>query len=266
MSAASASSLPAALGRASAPRRSERVFASRSAPLRAAAEEGSRSFPSPTSPSRRVALASSVALTLVLLGACAVSPVMAYSDESETLADAIRAHRVVIVSKSYCPYCRAVKKLLAEQYPEVHPHVIEIDLDARVDMTEFQNAMAETYGQRTVPQVFIGAQRVGGSDDTFRAHVDGTLGRLLKDARRFDDSPAVPSPDGGRSTPADDDDDDDAPVERTQGETESEEDELARIQAEIAAWEAEGASEGDEAATAWPVATSGTDDDDDDDE
>ena len=34
-----------------------------------------------------------------------------------------------------------------------------------------------------------------------------------------------------------------------QGETESEEDELARIQAEIAAWEAEGASEGDEAAT-----------------
>ena len=98
-------------------------------------------------------MASSVALTLVLLGACAVSPVMASSDESEMLTDAIRAHRVVIVSKSYCPYCRAVKKLMAEQYPEVHPHVIEIDLDTRVDMTKFQNAMAETYGQRTVPQV-----------------------------------------------------------------------------------------------------------------
>ena len=136
---------------------------------------------------------------------------------------------------------------MAEQYPEVHPHVIEIDLDTRVDMTKFQNAMAETYGQRTVPQVFIGAERVGGSDDTFRAHVDGTLGRLLRDAGRFDDSPAARSADGGRSTPADDDDD--APVERMQGETESEEDELARIQAEIAAWEAEGASEGDEAAT-----------------
>ena len=192
-------------------------------------------------------MASYVALTLVLLGAGAVSPVMASSDESEMLTDAIRAHRVVIVSKSYCPYCRAVKKLMAEQYPEVHPHVIEIDLDTRVDMTKFQNAMAETYGQRTVPQVFIGAERVGGSDDTFRAHVDGTLGRLLRDAGRFDDSPAARSADGGRSTPADDDDD--APVERMQGETESEEDELARIQAEIAAWEAEGASEGDEAAT-----------------
>lgn len=248
MSAASASSLPAALG--SAPRRASRAFASRSTPLRAAAEEGSRSFPSTTSgsPTRRVAVASYVALTLVLLGACAVSPVMASSDESEMLSDAIRAHRVVIVSKSYCPYCRAVKKLMAEQYPEVHPHVIEIDLDTRVDMTKFQNAMAETYGQRTVPQVFIGAERVGGSDDTFRAHVDGTLGRLLRDAGRFDDSPAARSADGGRSTPADDDDDD-APVERIQGETESEEDELARIQAEIAAWEAEGASEGDEAAT-----------------
>ena len=207
----------------------------------------------------------SVALTLVLLGACAVSPVMASFDESEMLTDAIRAHRVVIVSKSYCPYCRAVKKLFAEQYPEVHAHVIEIDLDTRVDMTKFQNAMAETYGQRTVPQVFIGAERVGGSDDTFRAHVDGTLGRLLEDARRFDDSPAVPRPDGGRSDDDDDDDDDD-PVERTQGETESEEDELARIQAEIAAWEAEGASEGDEAATAWAVATSGTDDADEEEE
>ena len=240
MSAASASSLPAALG--SAPRRASRAFASRSTPLRAAAEEGSRSFPSTTSgsPTRRVAVASSVALTLVLLGACAVSPVMASSDESEMLTDAIRAHRVVIVSKSYCPYCRAVKKLMAEQYPEVHPHVIEIDLDTRVDMTKFQNAMAETYGQRTVPQVFIGAERVGGSDDTFKAHVDGTLSRLLRDAGRADVSPAVPSPDG---------DDDDDPVERTQGETESEEDELARIQAEIAAWEAEGDAEGDEGAT-----------------
>ena len=121
---------------------------------------------------------------------------MASSDESEMLTDAIRAHRVVIVSKSYCPYCRAVKKLMAEQYPEVHPHVIEIDLDTRVDMTKFQNAMAETYGQRTVPQVFIGAERVGGSDDTFRAHVDGTLGRLLRA-----DTPAVPSPDGDDDGP-----------------------------------------------------------------
>lgn len=193
-------------------------------------------------------MASSVALTLVLLGACAASPVMASSDESEMLTDAIRAHRVVIVSKSYCPYCRAVKKLMAEQYPEVHPHVIEIDLDTRVDMTKFQNAMAETYGQRTVPQVFIGAERVGGSDDTFKAHVDGTLSRLL----RADVSPAVPSPDG--------DDDDDAPVERTQGETESEEDELARIQAEIAAWEAEGDAEGDEGATGAVAAAPDADD------
>ena len=199
-------------------------------------------------PSRRVAMASSVALTLVLLGACAASPVMASSDESEMLTDAIRAHRVVIVSKSYCPYCRAVKKLMAEQYPEVHPHVIEIDLDTRVDMTKFQNAMAETYGQRTVPQVFIGAERVGGSDDTFKAHVDGTLSRLL----RADVSPAVPSPDG--------DDDDDAPVERTQGETESEEDELARIQTEIAAWEAEGDAEGDEGATGAVAAAPDADD------
>ena len=200
--------------------------------------------------SRRVAMASSVALTLVLLGACAASPVMASSDESEMLTDAIRAHRVVIVSKSYCPYCRAVKKLMAEQYPEVHPHVIEIDLDTRVDMTKFQNAMAETYGQRTVPQVFIGAERVGGSDDTFKAHVDGTLSRLLRDAGRADVSPAVPSPD----------DDDDHPVERTQGETESEEDELARIQAEIAAWEAEGDAEGDEGATGAVAAAPDADD------
>jgi glutaredoxin len=166
--------------------------------------------------------------------------------------DAIRAHRVVIVSKSYCPYSRAVKKLFNEQYPEVYPHVIEIDQARGLNMASFQSMLMETYGYRTVPQVFVGAKRVGGSDETFRAHVDGTLARLLDDASGFDNSPS--SYDAGAS--------EEAPERRQAAQvtaetasvtdpTSDDDDELAKIQAEIAAWEAEGKTEREEGADGW---------------
>jgi glutaredoxin len=167
--------------------------------------------------------------------------------------DAIRAHRVVIVSKSYCPYSRAVKKLFNEQYPEVYPHVIEIDQARGLNMASFQSMLMETYGHRTVPQVFVGAKRVGGSDETFRAHVDGTLARLLDDASGFDNSPS--SYDAGAS--------EEAPERRqaaqvtaetasvTDPTSDDDDDELAKIQAEIAAWEAEGKTEREEGADGW---------------
>ena len=53
-------------------------------------------------------------------------------------------HAVVIFSKSYCPYCRGVKKLFADNYPEVTPYVIE--MDGREDMGRLQDSMMKLYG------------------------------------------------------------------------------------------------------------------------
>jgi len=153
-------SLPASCARVSAARRrSARASAERSTPG-SGHSDAERSVPSSARAFSRRAMAS-VALSLVLLGTCAVPLVAASSegDESKVLMDAIRAHRVVIVSKSYCPYSRAVKKLFNEQYPEVYPHVIEIDQARGLNMASFQSMLMETYGHRTVPQVFAGARR-----------------------------------------------------------------------------------------------------------
>ena len=252
ITASHAWSLPASCARVSAARRrSARAFAERSTPG-SGHFDAERSVPSSARAFSRRAMAS-VALSLVLLGTCAVPLVAASSEgESKVLMDAIRAHRVVIVSKSYCPYSRAVKKLFNEQYPEVYPHVIEIDQARGLNMASFQSMLMETYGYRTVPQVFVGAKRVGGSDETFRAHVDGTLARLLDDASGFDNSPS--SYDAGAS--------EEAPERRQAAQvtaetasvtdpTSDDDDELAKIQAEIAAWEAEGKTEREEGADGW---------------
>ena len=70
----------------------------------------------------------------------------------------------MIFSKSYCPYCRGVKKLLAESYPGVTPYVVE--LDGREDMGRIQDALQRLYGTRTVPQVFVKTHRIGGEAGT----------------------------------------------------------------------------------------------------
>lgn len=45
-----------------------------------------------------------------------------------------------------------------------------------------QEALAEKYGQRTVPFVFIGQKLVGGYDRTSAARNSGELKQLLQDA------------------------------------------------------------------------------------
>jgi hypothetical protein len=41
------------------------------------------------------------------------------------LQNAIDGHTVVVFSKSWCPYCKRAKALLATEYPEVEPVIFE---------------------------------------------------------------------------------------------------------------------------------------------
>jgi|TARA_B100000513_G_C11811418_1_gene155690 glutaredoxin 3 len=54
-----------------------------------------------------------------------------------------------------------------------------MELNEREDGAEVQAALAELTGQRTVPNVFIKGQHLGGNDDTQRANRDGTLLKML---------------------------------------------------------------------------------------
>ncbi|CAA6665531.1 unnamed protein product [Spirodela intermedia] len=85
---------------------------------------------------------------------------------------------VVVFSKSYCPYCTRVKKLLRQ----LGASYKVVELDAESDGSHIQSALAEWTGQRTVPNVFIGGNHIGGCDTVTEIHRGGKLVPLLSQA------------------------------------------------------------------------------------
>jgi len=81
----------------------------------------------------------------------------------------------VIYSKSWCPYCAQCKAL----FDDMSQPFTAIELDEREDGQELQAALLELTQQRTVPNVFVKGQHVGGNDDTQRAAQSGKLAALL---------------------------------------------------------------------------------------
>ncbi|KAL5564850.1 hypothetical protein UlMin_028014 [Ulmus minor] len=118
-------------------------------------------------------LSATIALTSIFVGAslCWASS----SSETAFIKKTISSHKIVIFSKSYCPYCRRAKAVFKEL--KQVPYVIE--LDERDDGRDIQDALGEIVGRRTVPQVFINGKHIGGSDDTVEAYESGELAELL---------------------------------------------------------------------------------------
>ena len=72
-----------------------------------------------------------------------------------------------------CPYCQRAKALLRER------GVQEID-EVRVDLHPAEReTMMQITGRRTVPQIFIGGQHVGGCDDLVALDQRGGLVPML---------------------------------------------------------------------------------------
>ncbi|XP_027151494.1 glutaredoxin [Coffea eugenioides] len=90
----------------------------------------------------------------------------------------VSANPVVVFSKSYCPFCVNVKKLLGQ----VGANFKAVELDVESDGSEIQAALAELTGQKTVPNVFIGGKHIGGCDATTALNQNGKLVPLLTEA------------------------------------------------------------------------------------
>ena len=85
---------------------------------------------------------------------------------------------VVIFSKTYCPYCSEAKSLF--QSLGVAADIYELDVIS--GGSSIQSTLQGISGMRTVPQVFIGGELIGGCDDTFAAKSSGKLDAALKAA------------------------------------------------------------------------------------
>lgn len=73
----------------------------------------------------------------------------------------IKEKPIFIASKTYCPYCQKTKQTIGSITKDAYI----IELDESADGAEIQEALLEITGQRTVPNVFIGGQHVGGNSD-----------------------------------------------------------------------------------------------------
>ncbi|MDI3261528.1 MAG: glutaredoxin 3 [Fulvimonas sp.] len=84
--------------------------------------------------------------------------------------------RIEIYSTATCPYCTAAKNLLKAKGLSWDEVRIDTDPSQRERMLE------RSGGRRTVPQIFINDQHVGGYDDLVAADRNGKLKTLLESA------------------------------------------------------------------------------------
>jgi len=81
--------------------------------------------------------------------------------------------QVDIYTTPICGYCHMAKRLLKKKGVAFNEINVMGNATARAQMTE------RAPGARTVPQIFIGATHVGGSDELYELDFDGDLDALL---------------------------------------------------------------------------------------
>lgn len=96
----------------------------------------------------------------------------------ELVEHLISTNKVVVFSKSYCPYCkRAIGTL-----EQLQAGAVVIQLDQRGDGSAIQAYLHKKTGRRTVPNVFVGGRTIGGGDDTAALAQSGKLKELIANA------------------------------------------------------------------------------------
>lgn len=83
---------------------------------------------------------------------------------------------VEIYTLSACPFCLRAKQLLNRKGVSFTEYVIDGDEAARQAMAQRAN------GRRSLPQIFINNQHIGGCDDLYALEAQGKLDSLLQSA------------------------------------------------------------------------------------
>jgi glutaredoxin 3 len=84
--------------------------------------------------------------------------------------------KIEVYSTAVCPYCVAAKNLLKAK--GLSWEEVRVDTDPAQRDTMLQRSG----GRRTVPQIFVNDQHVGGYDDLVAADRSGKLAQLLGEA------------------------------------------------------------------------------------
>ena len=93
----------------------------------------------------------------------------------ETAAAHIKASKIVIFSKTHCPYCKKAKEAIGK----LTPAFSVVELDVVKDGPAQQEALLELTGQRTVPNIFVDGAHIGGCDKTLELIAAGEFQKLI---------------------------------------------------------------------------------------
>ena len=81
--------------------------------------------------------------------------------------------KIEVYTKDYCPYCVSAINLLTQRgagYTEI---------DVTKDTSRYEEMLKRAAPRRTVPQIFINNNGVGGFDDIKKLDIEGKLEKLL---------------------------------------------------------------------------------------
>ncbi len=76
---------------------------------------------------------------------------------------------VVVYSTDYCPYCRQAERFLNEKGVPFQSVDVTDNDELRTKLVEMSG------GRKTVPQIFIGGEAIGGYSDMIELHRQGAL-------------------------------------------------------------------------------------------
>ncbi len=79
---------------------------------------------------------------------------------------------IIIYSTAHCPYCAWAKQLLDKKKVSYQEFLIDSDPDKKIEMERLS-------GRRSVPQIFINNQPIGGFDNLSALDKSGQLDKLL---------------------------------------------------------------------------------------
>jgi len=91
---------------------------------------------------------------------------------------AIVDNKVMVFSKSYCPYCKMAKEALNQTGCKY----LAIEIENRDDCDAIQDYLLELTKGRSVPRVFIGGTFVGGGSEVKALQAQGKLKPMLQKA------------------------------------------------------------------------------------
>jgi glutaredoxin 3 len=83
--------------------------------------------------------------------------------------------RVEVFSGPYCPYCEKAKALLRKK------KVTFEEFDVKSDSAKFAEMFERSKGRKTIPQIFINGEHIGGCDDLYALDGQGRLDALLNE-------------------------------------------------------------------------------------